>query len=203
MTTVTPPSAPLQDSRKCVKCSETKIVTPESWPYRKGRQGIYAAHGGVCLVCERKRRADYELRRDKIAALVAEVPSAPANGDKATKDAQKTALAQSKLDVARALKAGSKVLNEFAPSVLARVLEWFEDSDHPQNGWATQFLAERILPRKLYEELGSQAAGVGAMHDKRPVFVVQVLPAQASESAPGHTVDGQAKLLEVLPTPTE
>jgi hypothetical protein len=191
-------SAPEQ--RTCVKCSTAKIVSPETWPYRKAKQGRYSAYGGVCLVCEKKRRAEYEKRRDKIAALVADVPTLPANGDKDVKDAQKTALASSKLDVAKALKAGSKVLNEYAPAVLARVLQQFEDTEDPNHQWALQFLAERILPRKLYEELGGAAAGSNSIADKRPVFVVQVLPAQPG-AEPGRVVEGQVTNVEVLPTP--
>lgn len=184
-----------------MKCNERKIVTPESWPYRKGKTGTYGSYGGVCRVCESKRKAEYEAKRDKIKALVSDLPSAPANGDKAVVAQQKTALAQSKLDVAKALKAGSKVLNEYAPAVLARVLEYFEDTEHPQHGWAVTFLAERILPRKLYEELGSQAAGVGQLHDKRPQFVIQVLPAQPSPES-GRVVEGEVRAVEVLPAPS-
>lgn len=197
--TAAPTGAPPPEQRKCVKCSETKIVSPETWPYRKSRGGVYSAFGGVCAVCEKKRKAEYEQRRDKIAALVADVPSAPAK-NKGEKNEQKEALASSRLDIAKALKAGSKVLNEYAPAVLSRVLEAFEDPDHVRHEWAVQFLAERIFPRKLYEEIGSQAAGLGSLQDKRPVFVVQVLPAQPGAEPAGRVVEGESKLLEVKTT---
>jgi hypothetical protein len=197
-----PSSAP--PPRTCVKCGETKAVSPETWPYRKARRGSeYAAFGGNCIVCYRKRKAEYETRRDKIAALVKDVPAVPATG-KDDKDKQKAALATSRLDVAKALKAGGKVLNEYAPSILARVLAWAEDEDHENHLWAVQFMAERIVPRKLYEELGAQAAGVGSMHDKRPQFVIQVLPAQAGPLAPEpRVIEGESEVVQVLPAPQQ
>ena len=190
------------DQRKCVKCNESKTVTPESWPYRKskGPHGIYSAYGGVCMVCERKRRAEYEARRNKFAALVADVPSGPATGKPEDKDRQKTALAATKLDVAKALKAGSKVLNEYAPGILARVIEYAEDPHHEHHLWAVQLLAERILPRKLYEELGAVAAGVGSLQDKRPQFVIQVLPAQPA-APEGRVIEGEATVLALESKP--
>lgn len=199
--TAAAPDAPKPEQRTCVKCAAAKIVSPESWPYRKGRTGVYQAHGGICMVCHRKAKAEYEKRRDKVAALVADVPSVPANGDKGVKAQQQAAITASKLDVAKALKAGSKVLNEFAPAVLARVLSWFEDEEHPQHVWAVQFLSERIVPRKLYEELGGQAAGLGGLQDKRPQIIVQVMPAAPSEPA-GRLIEGESTTVSVLPAPT-
>lgn len=189
--TAAAPEAP--ETRDCNKCSESKVVSPETWPYRKGRTGRYQAFGGVCLICERARKADYEARRDKIKAMVA---AAPVGDDKAAKK-------EAKLDVAQALRAGGKVLNEFAPSVLARLLQYADDPEHPLHQWAMDKLVDRILPRKLYEELGGQAAGVGGLHDKRPQYLIQVLPAQPDQPT-GRVFENPpqaAQLLEVLPTP--
>lgn len=186
-TTAAAPEAP--ETRDCAKCSESKVVSPETWPYRKGRTGRYQAYGAVCLVCERARKAAYEGQRDKIKALVAKADGDEKDGKKATK-----------LDVAAALRAGGKVLNEYAPSVLARLLQYADDPEHPMHQWALDKLVDRVLPRKLYEELGGQAAGVGGLNDKRPVFNIQILPAQAEQ---GRTIEGQVQLLEVLPAPTK
>lgn len=185
-TTAPAPDAP--ESRDCAKCGETKTVSPETWPYRKGRTGRYQAYGAVCAVCERARKAAYEARRDKIKVL-AEAPATEGDDKK-----------QAKLDVAKALKAGGRVLNEYAPSVLARLIEYSEDPDHPLHQWALDKLVDRVLPRKLYEELGGQAAGVGGLNDKRPVFNIQILPAQAE---PGRTVEGAVTAVELLPAPKE
>lgn len=192
------PTAPEQ--RTCGKCNETKTVVPETWPYKKGRQGHYAPHGTTCLACEKKRKAEYEARRDKIAALVKDVPSSPLTSGAAGKSVQREAVATSKLDVAKALKAGSRVLNDYAPSILARVLEYAEDPDSPHHLWAVQLMAERILPRKLYEELGGAAAGIGSLQDKRPQFVIQVLPA-TPEAPEGRVVPGEHTVLAIEAKP--
>jgi hypothetical protein len=159
-----------QEKRTCNYCKAEKVVTPESWPYRKGREGRYQAHGARCLECEKARKAEYEKTRDDITRRLA--PAAPATG-KADDKRKPT-----KLDVDAALKAGGIALNTVAPSVMARIMMYLEDEESPHHIWALEFFAQRILPRKLYEELGGQAAGVGALNDKRPQFVVNILPAQ-------------------------
>lgn len=173
-TTAAPGADNPQEKRTCTKCNAERVVTPETWPYRKGRTGHYQAHGGRCMECEKKRKAEYEKRRDSIASQLIETP-VPEKGKAGEK---RSALTEaSKLDVAKALKAGSLSLNAVAPAVMARVLEYLEDPESEHHLWALELLAQRILPRKLYEELGGQAAGVGALNDKRPTFIVNVLPA--------------------------
>jgi len=97
------------------------------------------------------------------------------------------------------LKAGSFALNHAAPGVMARIMEYLEDPEHKHHLWALELFAQRILPRKLYEELGGQAAGVGALSDRRPMFVLNVLP--ASPSAPQGTVYDQDGNVQLLPAP--
>lgn len=186
------PTAPQVEARTCVKCNEKKIVTPETWPYRKGRgpNGVYQAHGGVCRVCEAKRKAAYEARRDEIRALIVVPPPDPKGKPE---DQRKALSAANKLDVALALKAGSRVLNDVAPAVMARILEYLDDPDHEHHIWAVEFCAQRILPRKLYEELGGQAAGVGALSDRRPQFIVNVMP--ATSESPGEVYENEPALL--------
>ena len=194
------PSAPEQ--RTCRECSATKAVSPETWPYRnKGKGTPYQAHGLRCLDCEKKRKAVFDARRRSITTLVDDIPSVPVFGKSEDKTKQQEALKASKLDVAKALKAGARVLNEYAPSVLARVLEYADDPDHEHHLWALELLAQRILPRKLFEELGGAAAGIGSLEKQRPQFLIQVLPAVAEPS--GVTHQGHAELVEVksLPAP--
>lgn len=182
------------EQRTCSKCDTQKTITPESWPYRKGRQGIYQSYGSRCLDCEKQRKTEYEARRKSIASGVSAVPvpteGTPEQKAKALKHANK-------LDVAQALKAGSIALNQAAPGVLARIMEYLEDPESPHHLWALELFAQRILPRKLYEQLGGEAAGVGALQDRRPVFVLNVLPAGAS--VPGGAVYDQAGNVELLP----
>lgn len=185
---------PDPEKRTCTKCGETKVVTPESWVYRKGRQNQYQAHGAKCLACEKKRKAEYEARRDQIATKAAVVPDSDPKGK--PEDKRKALAKLSKLDVAHALRAGSHVLNEYAPAVLARVLEYLEDPDSEHHIWALELLAQRVLPRKLYEELGGRAAGTDAINNKRPVYTINV-----SVAAPGSEPQGQVYENLALPAP--
>lgn len=196
------PEAALE-RKTCRVCETEKLVSPETWPYRKKRpHSPYKAHGAVCKVCDAKRKADYETRRGKIAEIIADVPADPAKTGTVAKDKQREAVHQSRLDVAAALKAGSRALNDIAPNVLARIIAWAEDDGHEQHVWANEFLANRILPKKLFEELGGEAAGVGSLQDKRPQFVIQVLPAQPTAPV-GRVIEGTADTVEVLPAPPE
>jgi len=159
-----------------VKCGDTKAMTPETWVYKINKQKVYQAHGQSCLACEKKRKAAYDARRKLIEAGLLPAPTEPAKAG-SPEDKRKELKTAAKLDVARALKAGSQVLNDLAASALARLAEYVEDPDHELHSWALEFTLQRVLPRKLYEELGGEAAGVGALRDARPQFIVNVLPA--------------------------
>lgn len=189
MTTETSPPGPANppEERTCRKCDQTKTVSPETWHYRKVKSR-YQAYGLVCLECKEKQRATYVKRRDAIAAAESSDlrTSVLAGG---AGDRTKMAKAANKLDVALAMKAGGRVLNEVAPSVMARIQEYLDDPDSEHHIWALEFFAQRILPRKLYEELGGQAAGVGAIGDKRPQFQINILP--AGSASPGRVFDGE------------
>lgn len=194
-TTAPGPANPIEE-RTCRKCTNTKPVSPDTWIYKKGRQGFYKAHGQICLACEKSRKVEYESRRDKIAASIATLTAAPSDLKGQPADKHKVVKEAGKLDAALAFKSGSKVLNEYAPAVMARVLEYLEDTSSEHHIWALEFLAQRILPRKLYEELGGQAAGVGSLNDKRPQVVLNILPSSASEPQ-GRVID--AETVEVIP----
>src|SRR5690348_1021296 len=129
-----PPDAPTtapagadhpQEKRTCGTCKAEKVVTPESWVYRKGRTGIYQAHGTRCLECEKKRKTAYEATRNDITRKLAAPPTSETE--------KKTGKSKEKLDVAAALKAGSISLNMVAPSVMARVMQYLEDEESPHH----------------------------------------------------------------------
>lgn len=181
-TTAAPGADNPQEKRTCRKCDAEKVVSPLTWPHRKGRQGHYQAHGAICMDCEKVRKSEYEERRDSIAKRVIGTDPVKAKSDKPQTADRKAIAESSKMDVARALKAGSITLNDIAPAVMAKMLEYFEDDTSPHHEWAMEFLAQRIMPRKLYEELGGQAAGVGALQDKRPQFILNINTAQPGAS---------------------
>lgn len=179
-----------QEKRTCSKCSAEKVVSPATWPHRKGREGHYQAHGLRCLDCEKKRKAEYEARRDKIAAVIKAPPPETDKGGKR----------KERLDITAALKAGANVLNEYAPSALARLIEYMEDPESPHHQWALEHFLQRVQPRKLMEELGGQAAGVGALTDKRPTFVLNILPAVPGAQQ-GAVYENEVPLLPLAPEP--
>lgn len=185
-----------QESRTCSKCEETRVISPETWPYRRGRKGHYVSYGSICLACEKKRKTEYEARRNSIADIVNAVP-VPEEG---TPEQKRKAISKAnKLDVAQALKAGSVAINQAAPGAMARLMEYLEDPEHRHHLWALEMALQRILPRKLYEELGGQAAGVGVLNDRRPLFVLNVLPA-APGAQQGTVYDQQGNVV-LLPPP--
>ena len=188
------------EKKACRICKAEKEARPDLWPHRRGREGFYLAYGAVCLSCEKKRKATYEERRKALATGVAAATPVPAKGT--TDDKQRKALkSANKLDIAQALKAGSIAMNQVAPGVMARIMEYLEDPEHRHHLWALELLAQRILPRKLYEELGGQAAGVGALQDRRPMFVLNVLPAQpGGQQGNVYDQEGNAQIVS-LPVP--
>ena len=196
---ITPSGADNPPEKKaCRICKAEKEARPDLWPHRRGREGHYGAYGAVCLMCEKIRKAKYEERRKELATGVA-ATLAPTTGTPGEK--QKALKVASKLDVAQALKAGSIAMNQVAPGVMARIMEYLEDPEHRHHIWALELLAQRILPRKLYEELGGQAAGVGALQDRRPMFVLNVLPAQpGAQGGAVYDQEGNAQLVS-LPLP--
>ena len=187
-----------QAHRTCRDCTWSGLVTPENWPYRSKSKGKpYQAHGLRCKACEAVRKQKYDTRRDEIVDLVGvESPAAP-KGKAADKDAK-----PGKLAVSKALRTGALALNNYAAAVMARVLEYADDPEHEHHIWALELLAQRILPRKLFEELGGQAAGLGSLQDKRPTFVIQVLPAQPDAPA-GRVITSDVTDVELLPAPAE
>lgn len=182
----------VEDKRTCQKCNETKVVSPETWVYAKNKRGIYAAKGFTCLACEKIRKADFDKKRKEFEALVSE--------DHRKKSDAKEAKDQSKLDAALALKLGARAINQISASVIARLAQYADDPDSEFHGMALEFFAQRIAPRKLYEEIGGEAAGLGALQDKRPQFVINIHPAKPT-ALPGATVEGEVLDVKVLPAP--
>jgi hypothetical protein len=82
------------------------------------------------------------------------------------------------LEIATALRSGAEGLNQRAAGILATLFGYAEKADHPHHEWALRLLAERILPRKLYEDLGGQAAGIKTGQGTiRPAVNIIIQPA--------------------------
>lgn len=178
-----PDQTPVAGQRHtCRNCNETKPVTPGAWAFRPGGVPLQ-----ICLVCQTLRKAEGKAQA---AASAEGKPQTP-----------KEIRGEAKLDIAKALKSGAAIANGYVDMVMARVLQYAADPEHRLHGWALQFLAERVMPRKLYEDLGSQAAGSG-LGDKRPQFILQVLPAQQPEQPAGRIIDVTPRPeVTILPSP--
>ena len=148
------------EKQLCANCNLTVPVTPDTWAFKPGGKPLK-----ICKSCWHARKADS-----------AQAPR-PQKKDLPKKPESTDVKVATKLDAALALKAGARMLNDQAEMVLARMLSYAADPTSPYHYKALELLAERILPRKLYEELGGNAAG-GQLADKRPQYVIQILPAQ-------------------------
>ena len=163
------------------------------WPQMKGKPV-----GKLCRICldvtktesatRRKAAARVATANTSLAAQALKVGDSLSEKELAHNQAIMQARAElagsppgkavtSRLESALALKQGAQFLNVHAQSALTRLAEWMEDPESPHHLWAVQFIAERALPRKLYESLGEAAAGVGGAVKERPTFIVNVLPA--------------------------
>ena len=175
------PAAPESEKKLCANCNQEVPVTPDTWAHKPGGTPLK-----ICKACQSARKAES-----------AQAPRPPKKKDRPKKPDSSDVKSATKLDVALALKAGARVLNDQAEMVLARLLSYAADPTSPHHYDALKLLAERILPRKLYEELGGTAAG-GQLADKRPQYVIQILPAQPG-APEGRVIDGQAQVVETLP----
>jgi len=104
------------------------------------------------------------------------------------------------LDIARALREGADRLNEAAAGILATILEYAGNTQSPHHEWAIKLIAERIIPKKLYEDLGGQAAGIKAGQGTvRPAITVIVQ--QAAPASPDSVHAGAVPVvIDVTPT---
>ena len=173
-----------ETARECSRCREVLLYTTANWPADRGR-----AVGTVCRLCSRKRKRDFDgkYRGQRVAArvqslaILAGAVAAPASEVVASKvrDVLKVEGPLRRLEIAKALRAGATRINEHAGTVLDTVFEYAADKTSPHHEWALKLIAERVIPRKLYEDLGAQEAGIeaGAGGANRPSVTIIVQPA--------------------------
>jgi hypothetical protein len=170
--------------KECVRCKQSHPYTIEHWPATNGR-----AVGLVCRLCSRSRKRDFDrsyqqtrvaARTQDLASLVrlGLAPAAVAPAVSQNRDARKGELKLRQLDVAKALRVGADAINDNAREVIMRVFEYAAAPSSPHHEWALRLVADRIIPRKLYEDLGSAAAGIKAgQGNVRPAVTIIVQPA--------------------------
>ena len=187
------------EKRRCSRCDLALPRTPEHWPARDGK-----AFGSVCRLCSRNRKRDFDRKyrqmrvaaRTQSLASLADTPAPPASAGAVTKsrDAKPGELPVKQLEVARALRVGAAKLNEAAEGILATILEYASNSQSPHHEWALRLIAERVIPRKLYEDLGGQAAGIKAGQGSvRPAVTIIVQPATPAAVVPSIVVEGESE----------
>jgi len=186
--------------RRCVKCSADKQYTAEHWPATRGKPV-----GSVCRLCARIRKRDFdrEYKQTRVAARtqslaqLAETPAAPARAGAVSKarDAREGELPLRQLEVARALRVGASRLNEAAQGILDTILEYAGNQQSPHHEWALRLIAERVIPRKLYEDLGAQAAGIKAgQGGVRPAITIIVQGASPAAPEPSiKVIEGESE----------
>ena len=170
--------------RKCKICEVEKEYTTAEWPSSKG-QPI----GLVCRPCSKHRRRglEKEYRQRRVAARTRNLRDMA--GKLMPQSAIERSVSQSpvrakgelpvkQLEVATALREGANVLNRRSRYILAKLLTYARDPTSPHHEWVMKLFADRMLPKKLFEDLGLQAAGVktgaGA---SRPTVNIIVQPA--------------------------
>jgi hypothetical protein len=169
--------------KECVRCKQSHPYTIEHWPATNGR-----AVGLVCRLCSRSRKRDFDrsYQQTRVAARTQDLasltgtqpPAARVANVPTTRDARKGELKLRQLDVAQALRVGADAINNNAREVIMRVFEYAATPSNPHHEWALRLIADRIIPRKLYEDLGSAAAGIKAgQGNVRPAVTIIVQPA--------------------------
>lgn len=188
--------------RQCYLCKTEKPYTPEHFPATRG-----AAVGNACRACARTRKRDYEAKYKALraaaraagAASLSAATKTPAGGTavSTSKDGKLGELPVRQLSVAKALRVGAEQLNEAAYGILATILEYASNTQSPHHEWALKLIAERVIPKKLYEDLGSQAAGIkagqGTVRPAITVIVQQAAPAPPDPLLGVKVIEGTAE----------
>jgi len=183
-------TAPDTGTRQCIGCGNFVTQDKPNWPYQAGKPV-----GRFCRPCA---RVQHKLRKEKYAAakkagLATLMPDTLPNG----KPVQKTGAAvvplkPNQLDVAKALRAGATTLNQNAFELIERALSYAQDASSPHHEWAIKLFLDRILPAKLYQELGLKTAGVSKHKGtgEKPSVVINVGVAGQDKQGNEKVVEG-------------
>ena len=191
------------EARACISCKEIKPFTVEHWPEMEGRPS-----GKRCRLCERayKKIFDRKAKQTRVAARIQQqvalegTPAMPASMPTVpeSKANLPVELPLRQLEITKALRVGAALLNSKAQEILERLIGYAASPASPHHEWALRLIAERLLPKKLYEDLGAKDAGikVGEGGGYRPSVTIIVQP--ATVPTPGEppavkVIDGEAE----------
>jgi hypothetical protein len=195
-------------TRQCSKCQSVLPFTIELFPERDGQP-----YGVVCRTCNRNRRRDYELKykrariadrnKRKAAGNVAVTTSASVEPAATTGAVQALGQQSAEAQLTRTMRADVKAVNEAAPRLVATILDYASKPKHPLHDWALKFIAERVMPKKLYEDLGAQAAGSkagrGAVRPAVTVIIQQTAPASPDPLPLERDITAESEVAEDVP----
>lgn len=164
-----------------------KSTGPDAWPQYKRQPS-----GRVCKLCKRASRNERERKLNKaIQAVAAETVAGGqsviaerryANMEKALARATTRRKADTEIResiVANVLKQGVEKLAKVGAPVMALVFQYAQDPKSIHHEWALKLITDRLLPRRIFEELGAKAAGIeGGLDDRRPVFQVNIVQSE-------------------------
>ena len=177
----------------------------EFYSFRDGRPR------GKCRVCYRtyKRIFDSKAKQTRVAERIQAMSDIPAPAETPASVptvAQSTVVVPSdlkarQLEIVQALRVGAGMLNANAQQLLETLLRYAQTPTHPHHEWAFKFIVERLLPKKLYEDLGAKDAGLrpGEGGNRSSVTII-VQPATAPGTvdplAGVKVVDGESQRME-------
>lgn len=173
---------PADQVRKCKQCAQVKPFAASHWrtePNGKPR-------GWMCKACDSARSSRKARRRTEIAKalrLAAKTGQVDPRGPDvpATMVGARNMVAR-QLDATEALRHGVRHVNDYAGRVLAKVFEYAMDPTSPHHEWALKLVADRVMPAKMFAEMGLLAAG-GAQSKTGPTVQIMVMPAQPAPEA--------------------
>jgi len=184
-------AGPLEVEHKtCAACGESKPFVPGTW-YSDSRSGTKKAYGPRCLKCyragqkinEKAKRAGERARADAVArakGYADKTGGGPAQGMPVDPGKLREAMGQ-----------GVGAVNEYAADLLALVMSYALDKSSTEHTWALKLMTERVLPAKMFAELGLNAAGLlkGGKAQTRQV-TINIRPVGASDERSAGPDDG-------------
>ena len=200
-------NTPAPDTPETVPCRKCKAALPytiEFFPVYRGKP-----HGLWCRTCAKQRRKVYETKyqqvriaeRNKRAAAAAVTNPPPASGCTVAQAeaARSIVLPDAETQLAAKMRTEITSLTEAAPVIVATILAHAKNPKHPLHEWALKFIADRVMPKKLYDDLGTQAAGSkagrGALRPAVTVIIQQTGPAP-SDPLQGRVIDVTADVTD-------
>jgi len=148
-------------TRVCSACGETKPFDVKNWYADRSKGKGLKPRGTRCKSCYRSGIKSAKQMED-ISTRQAGLKRAGVKAGKVDPRALRDAMA-----------GGVGALNEYAGDLLAIVMAYALDPTSPEHQWALKLMTERVMPAKMFAELGLNAAGLlkGGKEQTRSVTI--------------------------------